>query len=128
MIPARDQGADQFAGDADPPAVLLALHRLQALPSSPERVVEPSNYKSYCKRLPYLVKRQQEICDLDFNVLQTISRGARLGVDECQHQFLMSRWNCSAGNDSSFGGVLSSRELQSSRLHSTPILTCDATS
>lgn len=89
-------------------------NRLLALPTSPESIVDPSNYKSYCKRLPYLVKRQQEICDLDYNVLQTIGRGARIGVEECQHQFHTSRWNCSGQetNSSSFGGIISTRKLR----------------
>lgn len=99
-------------------------NRLLALPTSPESIVDPSNYKSYCKRLPYLVKRQQEICDLDYNVLQTIGRGARIGVQECQRQFLMSRWNCSGQetNSSTFGGIISTRELRPHHYQRSPTI------
>ncbi|RWS13652.1 Protein Wnt-2b-A-like protein [Dinothrombium tinctorium] len=70
--------------------------------------LKPTNYKTYCKKLHYLVERQRELCGLNYNILQTISKGAKIGIDECQYQFQMSRWNCTTYTNHSkvFGEIV----------------------
>ena len=90
---------------------LLGMQSAQ--PSALE--LKPTTYKSFCKKLHYLVDRQQELCGLNQNILQMISRGAKIGIDECQHQFHMNRWNCTTYHNSSnvFGDVVSVRKFKS---------------
>jgi hypothetical protein len=72
--------------------------------------------------LNYLGDRQQELCGLNQNVLQTVSKGAKIGIDECQHQFVMNRWNCTTFHNSTtvFGGVVGIRELPPTRFVPKP--------
>lgn len=83
---------------------------LLGMPSTIQGTVElkPTNYKQHCNRLQYLVKRQRELCGLSQNVLKTVGLGAKMGIDECQYQFRMNRWNCStfSNHSSVFGSVL----------------------
>ncbi|XP_063238958.1 protein Wnt-3a-like [Bacillus rossius redtenbacheri] len=52
-------------------------------------------------------------------VVLTVSQGARIGIDECQHQFRMSRWNCTTfGNTTTiFGGVLSVKSRETAYVY-----------
>ncbi|XP_071451503.1 protein Wnt-5b-like [Hetaerina americana] len=76
-------------------------------------------YRDRCRRLPFLGDRQREMCGLGENVLTTIGVGARLGIEECQHQFRMSRWNCSTFVNSSsvFGGVLAIKSRETAYVY-----------
>ena len=80
------------------------------MPSAYQSTLElkPTTYKQHCNMLQYLVKRQKELCGLSQNVLKTVGHGAKMGIDECQYQFKMNRWNCTTFNSTStvFGGVL----------------------
>lgn len=42
--------------------------------------LKPTTYKTFCKKLNYLVDKQQELCGLNHNILQTISRGGKLAT------------------------------------------------
>ncbi|XP_076322961.1 protein Wnt-4-like isoform X1 [Tachypleus tridentatus] len=83
---------------------------LLGMPSTYHSTLElkPTTYKNYCKKLHYLVEKQQELCGLNYNILMTVGRGAKMGIEECQFQFRMSRWNCSTFNNTPtvFGGVI----------------------
>ncbi len=71
--------------------------------------LKPTNYKNHCKKINYLNERQRDLCALNHNILQTISKGAKLGIEECQYQFHMNRWNCTTYDSEEskvFGGVL----------------------
>ncbi|XP_046404179.1 protein Wnt-1-like [Ischnura elegans] len=78
-----------------------------------------NGYRDKCRRLPFLGDRQREMCGLSENVLTTIGMGARLGIEECQHQFRMSRWNCSTfvNTSSVFGGVLSIKSRETAYVY-----------
>lgn len=80
------------------------------MPSAYQSTLElkPTNYKQHCNTLHYLVTRQKELCGLSENVLKTVGAGAKMGIDECQFQFKMNRWNCTTFNNTStvFGGII----------------------
>uniref|UniRef100_A0A8C9R2D8 Protein Wnt n=1 Tax=Scleropages formosus TaxID=113540 RepID=A0A8C9R2D8_SCLFO len=48
-----------------------------------------------CERLKGLVPKQVQVCKRHVDMMDAVRRGARLAVDECQHQFRNRRWNCS---------------------------------
>ncbi|XP_054277676.1 protein Wnt-4-like [Macrosteles quadrilineatus] len=66
------------------------------------------SHKENCHRLQYLVERQQQLCGLSENILGAIGNGAKMSIEECQHQFHMSRWNCTTFSNTSsvFGEVV----------------------
>ncbi|XP_042237837.1 protein Wnt-5b-like [Homarus americanus] len=76
---------------------LLGLNSAQ-MQSSAE--LAPHRYREECNNLTYLVAKQKQLCRLSQNVLKTVSQGARMGINECQHQFNMHRWNCSTFTNS----------------------------
>lgn len=55
-----------------------------------------------------LVNSQRQLCRENPEVVVSIGKGAKLGVEECQHQFKDHRWNCSkvARDVSVFGKVM----------------------
>ncbi|XP_076333066.1 protein Wnt-2b-like [Tachypleus tridentatus] len=48
-----------------------------------------------CNNIPGFIQKQRRLCRKYPNVMASISRGVRLGIKECQHQFHNHRWNCS---------------------------------
>ncbi|XP_022247569.1 protein Wnt-2b-like [Limulus polyphemus] len=93
---------------------------LLGMPSSYQNVLElnPTSYGNRCKELYYLVKRQRELCNLSYNILHSVGLGAKMGIEECQYQFQMSRWNCTTFNDTSvFGGILAVKSREKAYVH-----------
>jgi hypothetical protein len=57
--------------------------------------------------VPFLAPKQRELCSTSRNMLDVISEGASMGIDECQHEFRDRRWNCTTFNETTvFGKVL----------------------
>ncbi|XP_028968125.1 protein Wnt-4 [Galendromus occidentalis] len=88
------------------------------MPSALDETALPAaaSFDEFCRHnlSPNIKHSTRDICSLSRITLETIGRGAQLGIEECQHQFRMSRWNCSTQQDDHrvFGKVLgiSSRE------------------
>lgn len=69
--------------------------------------INATTFKDKCPKIDFLTPIQQELCQLHHNVLNVVSRGARFGIEECQFQFKMNRWNCSVSDsDSVFGSII----------------------
>lgn len=68
--------------------------------------------KQICHSFLNLTDEQRRICSSNAKIMEIISVGARLGREECQHQFRNSRWNCTApvNSTSLYGSVTSIRE------------------
>lgn len=83
---------------------------LLGMPSTYQNMLtlKASAHSENCHKLRYQVKENRDLCVLSHRALQTVSRGAKLGIDECQFQFRASRWNCTTFHNipSVFGGVL----------------------
>ncbi|XP_031569965.1 protein Wnt-2b-A-like [Actinia tenebrosa] len=64
--------------------------------------------KVMCNSIAGLVTIQRQICRENPDVMISVGKGAKLGIHECQYQFLYQRWNCStAERDASlFGKVM----------------------
>lgn len=57
------------------------------------------SHSEICQNFYNLTPDQQRMCSRGQRALGAISLGARLGQDECQHQFRHSRWNCTVAPD-----------------------------
>ena len=64
--------------------------------------------KIMCNNIAGLVNFQRQLCRENPDVMVSIGKGAKLGVEECQQQFKDQRWNCStvARDVSVFGKVM----------------------
>lgn len=66
--------------------------------------------KVMCNNVVGLVGKQSTLCRENPEVMISIGRGAKLGLEQCQKQFKYDRWNCSTMNkDSSVFGKLMHR-------------------
>ncbi|EDO41710.1 predicted protein [Nematostella vectensis] len=64
--------------------------------------------KVMCNSITGLISIQRQMCLDNPDVMVSIGKGAKLGVEECQHQFRDQRWNCSTvnGDATVFGKVM----------------------
>ena len=73
-------------------------------------VVSPrtqSDNRARCAEVGVLAPRQRELCARSRHILDIVSSGAFAGIDECQYQFRLRRWNCSTFNTTNvFGKIL----------------------
>lgn len=65
-----------------------------------------------CHKFLNLTDDQRRMCMSNEKFMEVIANGARLGREECQHQFRHSRWNCTAPPNSTtlYGAVTSIRK------------------
>ncbi|CDW53527.1 protein Wnt 4 [Trichuris trichiura] len=63
------------------------------------------DYKDKCRQMHYLVARQRELCQISQNMLAIVSKGAQMGLKECQTQFAGRLWNCSTFFDTSIASL-----------------------
>lgn len=76
--------------------------------------------KIMCNNIAGLVNYQRQLCRENPDVMVSIGKGAKLGVEECQRQFKDQRWNCSTvARDVSVFGKVMRRGKKSSRNHSS---------
>ena len=60
-----------------------------------------------CTQIEGLSLGQTKFCTVYQDHMSSVSRGAQMGIHECQFQFRHRRWNCSTVEDSSvFGPVV----------------------
>ena len=60
-----------------------------------------------CQQVRGLSPGQTKLCQLYQDHMPSVSRGAEMGIHECQWQFVGRRWNCSTVDEPSvFGPVL----------------------
>ncbi|KAF2361127.1 Wnt [Trinorchestia longiramus] len=82
------------------PSWLLAMNSARFSPRMEYgRAWSALEHRNHCNSLSYLVDRQKQLCSLSWNILRSITEGARLGIKECQNQFWNDRWNCSTFPD-----------------------------
>ncbi|KAJ6219048.1 hypothetical protein RDWZM_004860 [Blomia tropicalis] len=82
--------------------------------------ITPSTFKINCHKVKFLNEIQREMCSIGYNVVNIVGRGARIGIDECQHQFKMNRWNCSTYEEEDarvFGPVLDINSREKAFIH-----------
>lgn len=60
-----------------------------------------------CSKIPGLTPAQQRMCQERPDLIVAVGDGARMGIAECQKQFRLKRWNCTAiGSSYVFGHVV----------------------
>jgi hypothetical protein len=65
---------------------------------------------SRCSQINVLAPHQQLICSKSRSVIEVVTAGASVGIEECQHQFREHRWNCTTFNTTNvFGNILNVR-------------------
>jgi hypothetical protein len=63
-----------------------------------------TNLADYCSTFSGLTSGQIKLCQLYSDHLSAISKGARVGIVECQWQFRSNQWNCSSSSNQSIFG------------------------
>jgi len=72
-----------------------------------------------CQQVQGLSSGQTKLCQLYQDHMASVSRGAQMGIHECQWQFRTRRWNCSTVDDSSvFGAVMNIASREAAFTHS----------
>jgi hypothetical protein len=56
--------------------------------------MKPEVAQKFCHKIQFLSEEQRLLCASNEQFLAAISRGIKLGLNECESQFRMSHWNC----------------------------------
>lgn len=59
-----------------------------------------------CSHLPGLTAGQRRLCRRHKDHMAPVSRGLKVGIEECQYQFRERRWNCTVVEDETVFGPL----------------------
>ncbi|KAG1674545.1 Protein Wnt-7b [Nymphon striatum] len=75
------------------------------IPKIIKKVVDTTHYKpmvsairaaTICSKIPGFTPKQRKMCQTRPDAIVAVGDGAKLALNECQHQFYKHRWNCSA--------------------------------
>ncbi|XP_052829178.1 protein Wnt-5b [Octopus bimaculoides] len=80
--------------------------------------VKQNGKQRRCSSLNFLLPRQRDLCNTEDKLLEVITKGAAIGISECQHQFRSRRWNCTTFNITNvFGEVLNIKSRETAYLY-----------
>ncbi|CAI9734094.1 putative Wnt family member 4 [Octopus vulgaris] len=80
--------------------------------------VKQNGKQRRCSSLSFLLPRQRDLCNTEDKLLEVITKGAAIGISECQHQFRSRRWNCTTFNTTNvFGEVLNIKSRETAYLY-----------
>lgn len=72
-----------------------------------------NSVQNFCKRINFLTEKQKDLCSMNNQFLGSISKGIKMALEECQDQFKMNHWNCTADANTQqlFGEVMQRGKL-----------------
>ncbi len=77
-----------------------------------KRDMEVHKYCSNLKRSALISPMQQKFCLKSVKLMDIVAKGAKLAINECQHQFKYMRWNCTTYNQPHvFGRIIRTSKL-----------------
>ncbi|XP_055324287.1 protein Wnt-1-like [Sitodiplosis mosellana] len=100
----------------------LGLHALQNVGLFDPNALMHHNHEDICKNALHLSNEQRRMCARSPRVFSAIVQGAKMGQEECQHQFRNSRWNCTTSQPSSdlqdiYGDVMRIKSRETAYIH-----------
>ena len=94
--------------------ILVSISRYLSMASvglTPQKQPSPSER---CSAVPDMVMEQQRLCQENPQAMPCVGLGAKIGMYECQYQFMFERWNCTSPYSPQGG---QSTALKKGRIH-----------
>ncbi|XP_013420028.1 protein Wnt-1 [Lingula anatina] len=88
---------------------------LANVPQPQNTLLNPSSTVLFNPSLQPLSRKQRKLVAENQGTIIAIAKGARLAVDECQHQFKNRKWNCPTSDDSHGGNIFGKIMLKGCR-------------